>query len=48
MTCAVCARPARVDVHPECMPAGLLQEALLAAAELIAVVAAPTIIVMAG
>jgi hypothetical protein len=50
MTCAVCEHPLEhgAEVHPACVPAGLLRELIVAAAELIAVVVAPTVIVMAS
>ena len=53
MTCSVCSHtidgtPHGLEVHPECLSTGLLQDAALAAVELIAAVVAPTVIVWAG
>ena len=51
VTCMVCSQlisERGVAVHAECLAAGLLQEAVLAAALLIATVVAPTVIVWAG
>ena len=46
MTCSVCSRELDgAPVHPECLPAALLAEAIVAAVELIAVVVAPAVIV---
>ena len=56
MTCSVCSHTVDgppspghgLGVHPECLSTGLLQDAALAAVELIAAVVAPTVIVWAG
>ena len=56
MTCSICARAidgesialGGGDVHGECVVPGLLREVTLAVAELLAVVAAPVIVVWAG
>jgi hypothetical protein len=53
VTCTVCARPIDrasiadrgVNVHAECVPAGLLQDAVLTLVETIAVVIAPVVVV---
>jgi hypothetical protein len=50
VNCVVCA--AATDgvaaIHPECVGPGLLREAVLAVAELLAVVTTPVVIVWAG
>jgi hypothetical protein len=50
MTCPLCSLPVVGDagVHPSCLPAGLLRDALVSLVELIAVVATPVVIVWAG
>jgi hypothetical protein len=56
VTCTVCARPINgasiadreVNAHPECVPAGLFQDALVTMVEMIAVVIAPIVIVWAS
>jgi hypothetical protein len=56
VTCTVCSRPIdgasiadrEVNVHAECVPAGLVQDAVLTVVETIAVVIAPAVIVWAS
>ncbi|MDA0159488.1 hypothetical protein OM076_04365 [Solirubrobacter ginsenosidimutans] len=50
MSCVVCslATDGGAPVHPECVGPGLLREAVLAVAELLAVVTTPVVIVWAG
>jgi hypothetical protein len=50
MNCVVCALPVHGDaaVHPSCVPAGVLRDAVLSLAELLAVVATPVVVVWAG
>jgi hypothetical protein len=54
VTCSICARAidapsiAAGGVHPECLASGLLRDTTLAVAELIAIVAAPLIVVWTG
>ena len=48
--CAVCSLPVVGDgaVHPSCVPAGLLRDAVVSLAELVAVVATPFVVVWAS
>jgi len=48
--CAVCSLPVVGDgiVHPSCVPAGLLRDAVVSLAELIAVAATPFVVVWAS
>jgi hypothetical protein len=48
--CVVCSRATdgAVEVHPECVGSGLLREAVLGLAELLAVIMTPVVIVWAG
>jgi hypothetical protein len=50
MSCVVCSRPTdgASEIHPECVGPGLLREAVVAVAELLAVVTTPVVIVWAG
>ena len=49
MTCVVCSSATDgAFVHPECVAAGVLREAVVALAELVAVVTTPVVIVSAG
>jgi hypothetical protein len=50
MTCPVCSMPVvgGAPVHPSCVPAGLLRDAVVSLVELLAVVATPVVIVWAG
>ncbi len=50
MTCVVCsaAVDGPLEIHPECVLPGLLREAAVALAELVAVVTTPVVIVWAG
>jgi hypothetical protein len=50
MSCVVCSKSIDGDgaVHPECVGPGLLREAVVALAELVAVITTPVVIVWAG